>query len=55
MDGEVTYDEVWAAANSLKSEGAQVNTATVRHRLGDIGHFEVIHQALELWRAGSKS
>jgi len=55
MDEEVTYEHVWAAADSLEAEGAQVNTATVRHRLGDVGHFEVIHLALELWREGSTS
>lgn len=55
MDGEVTYEQIWAAANSLESKGYQVNTATVRHRLGDVGHFEVVHLALVLWREGTTS
>lgn len=51
MNQEVTNEQVWQAADELKAKGEEVNNATVRMHLGGIGHFEVIHQAMEQWRA----
>lgn len=52
MELEVTYEQVWAAADALQAEGKEVSNATVRHRMGDVGHFQVINEAMEMWRSG---
>lgn len=52
MEADVTYEQVWEAADALQAKGQEVSNAVVRHWLGDIGSFATIGEAMEMWRNG---
>jgi DNA repair exonuclease SbcCD ATPase subunit len=48
----ITYEQVTAAADTLKTEGAKPTLKAVREQLGNVGSMGTINKFLQRWKAG---
>lgn len=50
----ITYEQVAAAADTMKATGNKPTSRAIRERLGNIGSFGTINRHLQAWRAGQE-
>lgn len=53
-EAKITYEQVAAAADALKSEGTKPTQRAVRERLGNIGNYGTISKHLQQWKGGEQ-
>lgn len=53
-DATITYEQVAATADSMKSEGTKPTSRAVRERLGNTGSMGTINKLLGRWKSGQE-
>lgn len=53
-DATITYEQVAATADSMKSEGVKPTSRAVRERLGNTGSMGTINKLLGRWKSGQE-
>jgi chromosome segregation ATPase len=53
-EATISYEQVAAAADTMKATGSKPTSRAIRERLGNIGSFGTINRHLQAWRAGQE-
>ena len=53
-EATISYEQVAAAADTMKAAGSKPTSRAIRERLGNIGSFGTINRHLQAWRAGQE-
>ena len=53
-EATISYEQVAAAADTMKAAGSKPTSRAIRERLGNIGSMGTINRHLQAWRAGQE-
>lgn len=53
-EATITYEQVAAAADTMKAAGSKPTSRAIRERIGNIGSMGTINKHLQAWRAGQE-
>ena len=53
-EATISYEQVAAAADTMKATGSKPTSRAIRERIGNIGSMGTINRHLQAWRAGQE-